>query len=69
MNDDKLVALIVIGLFLGMFVVLGGLIYGDYLDSQMPQCQEDAVLVGRGDYIEGRWEYLTCGPALDDFAP
>ena len=32
----------------------------------IPQCQEDAVLVGVGDFENGRWTRYVCGPALDD---
>ena len=31
-----------------------------------PQCQEDNVLVGRGDFSSGRWESYVCGPTEDD---
>ncbi len=32
-----------------------------------PHCQEDEVLVGVGDFSDGRWAEYICGPALDDF--
>lgn len=34
---------------------------------EVPRCPEDAVLVGQGDYDDGRWTAYVCGPALDDF--
>lgn len=34
---------------------------------QVPQCAEDAVLIGAGDFNDGRWERYECGPAVDDF--
>lgn len=34
----------------------------------VPQCQEDVVLVGVGDFNKGRWTSYECGPAVDDFA-
>jgi hypothetical protein len=30
-------------------------------------CEEDAVLVGVGEFEDGRFEQYACGPALDDF--
>jgi len=32
----------------------------------VPQCHEDVVLVGIGDFDNGRWDKYVCGPALDD---
>ena len=32
----------------------------------VPQCQEDEVIVGEGDFTAGRWSGYRCGPALDD---
>ena len=37
------------------------------LNPVIPKCQEDVVLVGMGNFEDGRWDYYTCGPALDDF--
>ncbi len=33
----------------------------------MPKCQEDAVLVGIGNFYQGRWSSYICGPAVDDY--
>ena len=33
----------------------------------LPQCYEDVVLVGQGNFEGGRWDRYVCGPALDDF--
>ena len=33
----------------------------------IPQCHEDVVLVGVGDFENGRWSSYACGPAVDDF--
>lgn len=38
------------------------------LTRVVPTCSEDAVLVGCGDFENGRWTYYICGPAVDDFA-
>ena len=35
----------------------------------LPQCPEDAVIVGAGEFESGRWTAYECGPALDDFDP
>jgi hypothetical protein len=35
--------------------------------SIIPACQEDAVIVGQGDFVEGYWTEYVCGPSLDDF--
>ena len=32
----------------------------------IPACEEDAVLVGIGQYHDGRWDAYQCGPAVDD---
>jgi hypothetical protein len=33
----------------------------------VPQCAEDQVLVGTGDFEDGRWQAYWCGPAVDDY--
>ena len=33
----------------------------------LPRCTEDAVLVGIGDFEDGRWTAYACGPAVDDY--
>ena len=35
----------------------------------IPKCPEDAVLIGTGNFEDGRWDRYTCGPAVDDFDP
>lgn len=37
------------------------------IEGLIPACAEDVVLVGAGDFAEGRYERYVCGPALDDF--
>jgi hypothetical protein len=32
----------------------------------IPACPEDAVLIGEGDFVAGRWSSYVCGPAADD---
>lgn len=36
---------------------------------RIPECQEDAVLIGAGDFQNGTWDYYVCGPAVDDYPP
>ena len=33
----------------------------------IPQCAEDAVLVGAGAFDNGRWSAFVGGPAVDDY--
>jgi hypothetical protein len=32
----------------------------------IPRCEEDAVLIGTGDFHAGQWTAYQCGPAVDD---
>ena len=34
--------------------------------APLPKCQEDAVIVGYGQFEKGVWTEYRCGPALDD---
>lgn len=40
----------------------------EVINQQVPDCSEDTVFLGAGDYEDGRWDYLICGPAVDDYA-
>ena len=57
-------AIVVIVLIVAVAVTVGMSIvkYEPY-----PTCAEDVVLVGKGNFIQGRWTYYVCGPALDDW--
>lgn len=33
----------------------------------LPDCPEDAVLIGHGQFENGRWDTYGCGPARDDY--
>lgn len=35
--------------------------------DDLPDCPEDSVLVGVGNFQSGHWDTYTCGPARDDF--
>ena len=57
-----LAVLLIAGLFL--LPVIGAVAIGL---NQIPQCQEDVVLIGQGNFEDGRWDYYVCGPAVDDY--
>ena len=50
-----------------VLVVLGLMAFNLTPLRMTPSCWEDSVLVGVGDFEDGRWEEYRCGPALDDF--
>jgi len=35
----------------------------------IPTCEEDVVLVGVGNFEDGRYDAYICGPAMDDYDP
>ena len=37
--------------------------------NRIPECQEDATLVGAGQFENGTWDYYKCGPNVDDYQP
>jgi len=49
-----------------LLITLSLLIIHLYTIYSIPQCSEDAVIVGVGDFVNGRWSQYVCGPALDD---
>ena len=61
-DDVPLVGALLVSVLLAVLLVVmawdGSAVY--------PQCQEDNVLVGRGDFSSGRWESYVCGPTEDD---
>ena len=34
---------------------------------EIPACEEDAVTIGTGDFVAGRWSAYRCGPSADDY--
>jgi hypothetical protein len=38
-------------------------------ERTVPSCEEDAVIVGTGDFEHGRWTSYVCGPSADHFGP
>lgn len=66
MSDrEKLVATTVVCVFALILVFIMGTAINATPD--VSRCAEDVVLVGCGEFEEGRWSYYICGPALDDF--
>ena len=63
---ETLVVVLVFGLLFMLFSPLLGMGI-NMAKNPFPRCQEDAVIIGQGDFDDGRWEYYTCGPALDDY--
>ncbi len=52
---------VIVTLFVfGAFTLIDNLV-------SVPQCHEDVVLVGVGDFENGRWDSYICGPAVDDY--
>lgn len=39
----------------------------DVANSTFPRCQEDAVILGQGEFNDGRYEFYICGPSVDDY--
>jgi hypothetical protein len=62
-GDDTLgVLLLVLWLSLGAW-----LLYDAAQTPAIERCAEDVVLVGTGDYEDGRYDRYVCGPAMDDY--
>ena len=57
------------GLVIALAIMLVAVSIALYIDHiiTLPQCQEDVVLVGVGDFEHGRWTSYECGPAVDDY--
>jgi len=53
-------------LLLVLLLVAAGTMYAPMLRS-VPTCAEDVVLIGAGEFSDGRWDYYVCGPAVDNF--
>ena len=60
---NKLARYVVIVLWLAGVATL--MAYG-FTSRVLPRCPEDAVLVGAGQFKNGRWDFYECGPAVDD---
>lgn len=52
--------------FVGTVVLATTVAIGSLASPSIPQCAEDVVLVGVGQYENGQWDGFVCGPALDD---
>ena len=41
----------------------------EYMASvRLPPCQEDATLLGWGEFEGGYWQYYECGASVDDYS-
>ena len=49
-----------------IIVFFGFLALADWQHSDIPRCDEDATIVGTGEYAHGRWSGYVCGPSVDD---
>jgi hypothetical protein len=36
-------------------------------EPRLPHCEEDAVIIGRGDFTHGQWSAYECGASVDDY--
>lgn len=54
------------GFWITLIIIIFTVGYIYYDLNSMPKCAEDVVIVGGGDYINGRWDYYSCGPARGD---
>lgn len=39
----------------------------EWNNDMVPYCKEDAVLVGKDSFENGRWTHYECGPSVDDY--
>ncbi len=69
MSFKDVVTILIISVVVALAFVVIVIGLAQYLESLViiPQCHEDVVLVGIGDFENGRWDSYTCGPAVDDF--
>jgi len=57
-------------LYVLIVLIIAGLLTGlVYTSTSRPvdPCYEDSVLVGEGQFENGRWTFYVCGPSIDDF--
>jgi hypothetical protein len=56
---------------LAVIALVAGVAVGIWTDRAInplpPRCPEDSVLIGRGNFSDGRWDLLVCGPARDSY--
>lgn len=41
--------------------------FEEVLNQRVPNCAEDVLIEGYGNFDAGQWEFYRCGPALDDY--
>ena len=52
-------------LVLAIILAAGAIVFGGQV-RPVPQCAEDATIIGVGSFDNGRWSKYECGPAVDD---
>jgi hypothetical protein len=57
-------ALVVMSVFFALAIIVGTMGFS----PSIPQCAEDAVVVGSGSFDNGRWSEYRCGPSVDDYS-
>lgn len=65
-RQEYQLTIVALALGLVLSVALGTSIHNAWT-YRVSRCQEDQVLVGGGDFEDGRWDYYECGPAVDDY--
>lgn len=53
-------------ILVGTGILIAAMAWAFTYTGELPKCAEDVVIVGHGEYSYGRWDYYSCGPALDD---
>ena len=69
-DNERLLTVLEVVLLIAVIMFLLGIIYmASELETRSPvsRCQEDVVLVGQGQFQDGKWDYYVCGPNLDDY--
>ena len=40
----------------------------EVINQRVPDCAEDVVILGTGEFENGQWQYYICGFAVDDYS-
>lgn len=65
-EDRKQLVFTIVIMTVAFFAMMFMALHYDYR-HRIPECPEDSLLVGIGDFEAGRWEAYECGPARDDY--
>ena len=63
LTDDWPFVMFAIWILLVVIWVINALFITRWAPS-VPKCPEDAMILGGGEYRNGYWDYLYCGPSL-----